>query len=146
MELSSSYDRDRSRLTVHVDGRRYVYKHVSPFHNDQFWARRRNKGQAMAYIRGFVLVPACPVCAETNLDHDEICEVCGWQDDSAVDKPDKCDGGPNYAPLALIRERWNVGARDKEILGACPRDPAGSCRSCPYDAYPDIHENDQKTG
>lgn len=148
MELSSSYEQDRSRLTVHVGGKRYVYRNVSPYHNDQFSRKAwRNRGKAMAYIRDFSLVPACPVCAKTNLDHDEICTVCGWQEDSAVDRPDKCDGGPNYAPLALIRERWNAGERDREKLGACPNDRIEiGCEGCPYDAYPDIHGDDQETG
>lgn len=82
MELFSSYEQARSRLTVHVDGKRYVYRNVSPHHEEQFyWRSQKNKGRAMAYIRGFSLVPACPVCAKTNPDHDETCTVCGWQDD-----------------------------------------------------------------
>ncbi len=146
MELTESYEQGRSRLTVHVDGKRYVYKDVSPHHYDQFYKRRRNKGKAMAYICDFPLVPACPVCAQTNLDHDEFCTVCGWQEDSIVETPDRCRSGPNHAPLSVVRKRWEGGERDRLKLGACPnqRDEIG-CFGCPYAANPDAGDN-QETG
>jgi hypothetical protein len=54
MKITSSYDQDSFELTITVDGRKYVYVDVSPFHHSEFRKRAKyNKGRAMAYIRGF---------------------------------------------------------------------------------------------
>jgi len=150
MSLVSSYDSSLSRLTVYLGKETFVYADVSPFHHDRF-KERRNKGYAMAYLRkqGFRILDLCPVCGREHLDTHDICGTCGWQEDpSATDHPDLCDGGPNWAPLNIIRKRWKDGERDREVLGRCPM-PFPNCRECPYDAFPEIRLeplDDQETG
>jgi hypothetical protein len=148
MGLTSSYNSDRWRLAIHIDGKTYVYKDVSPFHHAQFEKKRKNVGKAMAYIRGFGLLDRCPVCSKTYLDQDDICTICGWQNDVMAKTPDKCSAGPNYAPLNVIKERWAEGERDHEKLGACPNQRVEiGCFECPYDANPEEEEGEeQKTG
>jgi len=54
MKLASSYDRDVSELTVYIEGKEYIYTHISPFHNSEFVKKaKRNRGRALAYVRTF---------------------------------------------------------------------------------------------
>lgn len=54
MKLESSYDTDTWEQTVWIDGKRFVYTDVSPYHNSEFTKRaEKNKGRAIAFIKGF---------------------------------------------------------------------------------------------
>ena len=139
MNMTSSYDESVWRLTVVLDTKRYVYREVSPYHQGVFFKKaKQNRGRAMAYVSDFPLVPACAVCGMSNLEDQEICFECGWQCDSAETRPEKCTGGPNAAPLRVVKERWDAGERDRKKLAQCPtRLEAIGCNGCQYDAHPE---------
>ena len=118
----------------------------------ELWSRRQrkhllecNKCQQiialLEYYRKFkdrlgeAAMEGCPVCGRTMLDDFDICEVCGWHEDPlALLRPNLCEGGPNYIPLSIYRDRWKEGVRDKFEIGKCPFDE--ECSKCRYDAYP----------
>ncbi len=54
MDFLSSYNLEAWEQTVWINGKKYVYKGVSPYNNRKFWTiARYNRGRAMAYIRDF---------------------------------------------------------------------------------------------
>jgi len=123
------YDPSRYRLKIYIKGQEYVYGGVSPAHSNKFKGLKlRNFGRAMAYIRQFPLLERCPVCGQEHVGEGDVC-ACGWTGHSISQTPKMCAGGPNHAPLSMIRRRWANGERDINRLGMCPY--GNRCRECP---------------
>ena len=67
----------------------------------------------LSEIRANLLTPhKCPVCGEYEFEHhgsDDICEVCGWQDDivQELDPDEECC--ENQMSLNQAREAWKKG-------------------------------------
>jgi Cysteine-rich CPCC len=59
---------------------------------------------------------ACPCCGALTLDEHggcEICDTCGWEDDTEQsDEPDYA-GGANKESLNQARQRWSLTGRRK---------------------------------
>jgi len=125
--MLAPYDPRRERLEVYVGGKKYVYGGVSPGHNNKFQSFR-NFGKAMAYIRQFPLLELCPVCRREYVGKGDVC-ACGWTGHNISKTPALCAGGPNHAPLTMIRRRWAAGERDINVLGMCPY--GNRCGECP---------------
>lgn len=56
----------------------------------------------------------CPVCGKFEFEHrlsQEICEVCGWQDDILDENDPNEDTGANEFSLAEYRAKYESGWR-----------------------------------
>lgn len=54
----------------------------------------------------------CPVCGKfyfSEVDSDEICEVCGWQDDKLQKMKPDYSGGANVMSLNEAKQAYKEG-------------------------------------